>query len=129
MMKTTSCKKTSESPGCSSSLIVFCDQSEAGNSNASGAGSVRVSAQGPPGARLDLTVNFHYGHLTHIDPTNCPWVSEAAFSLNKYGIKATCGLIGMLINRKNSSNSINQLFCNNKIHTNKRDSGEHLNAH
>ena len=27
-----------------------------------------------PGARLDLTVNFHHGHF--IDPTNCPWVSE-----------------------------------------------------
>ena len=27
-----------------------------------------------PGARLDLTVNFHYGHF--IDPTNCPWVSQ-----------------------------------------------------
>ena len=27
-----------------------------------------------PGARFDLTVNFHHGHF--IDPTNCPWVSE-----------------------------------------------------
>ena len=27
-----------------------------------------------PGARLDLTVNFHHEHF--IDPTNCPWVSE-----------------------------------------------------
>ena len=27
-----------------------------------------------PGARFDLTVNFHHRHF--IDPTNCPWVSE-----------------------------------------------------
>ena len=27
-----------------------------------------------PGARLDLTINFHHEHF--IDPTNCPWVSE-----------------------------------------------------
>ena len=27
-----------------------------------------------PGARLDLTVNFHHGYF--IDPTNYPWVSE-----------------------------------------------------
>ena len=27
-----------------------------------------------PGARLDLTVNFHHEHF--IDPANCPWVSE-----------------------------------------------------
>ena len=27
-----------------------------------------------PGARLDLTENFHHEHF--IDPTNCPWVSE-----------------------------------------------------
>ena len=50
MRKTTSCKKTSESPGYSSSLIghknIFCGQSEAGNLNASGTGSVRVTAQG-----------------------------------------------------------------------------------
>ena len=50
MRKTNSCKKTSESPDCSSSLIgqktFFSGQSEAGNSNASGTGSVRVSAQG-----------------------------------------------------------------------------------
>ena len=30
-----------------------------------------------PGARLDLTVNFHHEHF--IDPTDCPWVSEDAF--------------------------------------------------
>ena len=29
-----------------------------------------------PGARLDLTENFHHEHF--IDPTNCPWVSEDA---------------------------------------------------
>ena len=50
MRKTTSCKKASESPGCSSSVIghknSFCGQSEAGNSNASGTGSVTVSAKG-----------------------------------------------------------------------------------
>ena len=48
MRKTTSCEETSESPGCSSSLIglkkFFSGRSEAGNSNASGTGSVRVSA-------------------------------------------------------------------------------------
>ena len=31
---------------------------------------------GDPGARLDLTVNFHHEHF--IDPINCPWVSEDA---------------------------------------------------
>ena len=67
MRETTSCKKTSDSPGYSS----FSGQSEAGNSNASGTGSVRVSAQGAP---LDLAVNFHHGHF--IDASNCPWVSE-----------------------------------------------------
>ena len=50
MGKTTSCKKTRESPVSFSSLIgqkkIFSGQSEAGNSNASGTGSVRVSAQG-----------------------------------------------------------------------------------
>jgi len=47
MRKTTLCKKTSESPGCSSSLIGqknFSGQSAAANSNASGTGSVRASA-------------------------------------------------------------------------------------
>ena len=67
-----SCKKTSpESPGCSSSPIgqkkIFFGQSEAGNWNWFGKSKC-------PGARLDLTVNFHHGHF--IDPTNCPWVSE-----------------------------------------------------
>ena len=45
----------------------FSGQSEVGNSNVSRTGKC-------PGARLDLTVNFHHGHF--IDPTNCPWVSE-----------------------------------------------------
>ena len=71
MRKTRSCRKTSELPGCSSSLIgqkiFFSGQSEAGNSNASGTGSVRVSAQG-------LVSIFHHGHF--IELTNCPWVSE-----------------------------------------------------
>ena len=40
---------------------LFSGQSEAGNSNASGTGSVRVIAK---------------GHEHFIDPTNCPWVSE-----------------------------------------------------
>ena len=48
--KTMSCKETRESPGCFSLLIgqkkSFSGQSEAANSNASGTGSVRVSAQG-----------------------------------------------------------------------------------
>ena len=73
MRKTRSCKKTSESPGCSSSLIgqktIFSGQSEAGHSTASGTGSVRVIAQG-----LVSILHFHHGHF--IDPTNCPWVSE-----------------------------------------------------
>ena len=76
MRKTRSCKKTSESPGCASSLIsqkkFFSRQSEAGNSNASGTGSVSS------GARLDLIVNFQHGHF--IDPTECPWVSEDDFT-------------------------------------------------
>ena len=46
----------------------------------------------------------------------------AQFNLNKHNIKATWGLIGMLINRKkNSSASIKQLFYNNRIYTDKRD--------
>ena len=54
----------------------------------------------------------------------------AKFNLNKNNIKATWGLIGMLINmKKNSSTSINQLFCNNRIYTDKRDICEHLNSH
>ena len=54
----------------------------------------------------------------------------AQFNLNKHNIKATWGLIGMLINRKkNSSASINQLFYNNRIYTDKRDICEHLNSH
>ena len=54
----------------------------------------------------------------------------AQFNLNKYNIKATWGLIGMLINRKkNLSASINQLFYNNRIYTDKRDICEHLNSH
>ena len=73
MRKTTSCKKTSKS-------LLFADQL------------ARKTFLWPirsgqfkrfwnwfgkskyPGARLDLTVNFHHGHF--IDPTNCPWVSE-----------------------------------------------------
>ena len=54
----------------------------------------------------------------------------AQFNLNKHNIKATWGLIGMLINRKkNSSTSTNQLFFNNRIYTDKRDICEHLNTH
>ena len=34
-----------------------------------------------PGARLDLTVNFHHEHF--IAPTNCPWVSEDGTNLKK----------------------------------------------
>ena len=34
-----------------------------------------------PGARLDLTVNFHQGHF--IDPTNCPWVFEDEWIIEK----------------------------------------------
>ena len=46
----------------------------------------------------------------------------AQFNLNKHNIKATWGLIGMLINRKkNSSASIKQLFYNNRIYTDERD--------
>ena len=74
MRKTTLCKKSSESTGCSSSLIgqknILRGQSEAGNLNGSGTGSVRVKC---PGACLDLIVNFQHGHL--INPTNCPWLS------------------------------------------------------
>ena len=54
----------------------------------------------------------------------------AQFNLNKHNIKATWELIGMLINRKkNSSASINQLFYNNRIYTDKRDICEHFNSH
>ena len=54
----------------------------------------------------------------------------AKFNLNKNNIKATWGLIGMLINgKKNSSTSINQLCYNNRIYTDKRDIYEHFNSH
>ena len=47
MRKSTTCKKTSESSGCSSWPEKFCSaQLDAGNSNASGTGSVRVNSQG-----------------------------------------------------------------------------------
>ena len=62
MKKPTSCKKTSDSPGCSSSLV--------GQKN----NFFWFGKSKCPGARLDLTVNFHHGHF--IDPSNCPWVSE-----------------------------------------------------
>ena len=52
------------------------------------------------------------------------------FNIYKYNIKATWGLIGMLINRKKKSKtSINQLFYNNRIYTDKTDICEHLNHH
>ena len=34
-----------------------------------------------PGARVDLTVNFHHKHF--IDLTNCPWVSEDGIFLKE----------------------------------------------
>ena len=75
MRKTSSCKKTSESPGCSSSLTGlkknFSWSIRSGQFNRLWNW---VGKSNCPGARLDLTVNFHYGHF--IDPTNCPWVSE-----------------------------------------------------
>ena len=73
-----SCKKTPESPGCSSSLIGQKFFFLAIQKFALRTGSVRVSAR--PGARLDLTVNFHIKHP--IIPTSCPCVSEdvAAFT-------------------------------------------------
>ena len=68
--KNTSCKKTPESPSCSSSLIdqnFFFGQSEAVKSKCLG-------------ALLDLTVNFHHEHS--IVPINCPWVPEDESKLN-----------------------------------------------
>ena len=43
-----------------------------------------------PGARLDLTVNFHHEHF--IDPTNFPWVSEdeIAHTLKKISFSIWC---------------------------------------
>ena len=107
MTKTTSCKKTSESPGCSSSLIgqnffFLANQKWAIQTLLEHFVSTawRLPLHGPrnyvdwsfwnwfgkskcPGARLDFTVNFHHGHF--IDPTNCPWVSEDR--VNKQGFE------------------------------------------
>ena len=49
---------------------IFSDQSKAGNSNASGTGSVRVIAQG---------LSRSYYKLSPFHLTKCPWVSEDAF--------------------------------------------------
>ena len=78
MRKTTSCKRTRESPGSFSSLI----------------GQKKIRSRqfkrfwnwfGKSkclGARLDLTVNFQ--HEPFIDPINCPWVSEDGLSVNLF---------------------------------------------
>ena len=49
-----------------------------------------------PGARLDLTVNFHHVHF--IDPTNCPWVSkdEMADDAHRSKISKLCRLCGKI---------------------------------
>ena len=69
------CKKTSESPGCSSSLIgqknIFFWPIRSGQFKHFWNWFGKSKC---PGARLDITVNFHHGHF--IDPPNCPWVSE-----------------------------------------------------
>ena len=71
------------------SLRWFSGQSEAGNLNASGTGESKY-----PGARLDLTVNFHHEHS--IVPTNFPWVSEDGvlcyWGRNVRAIKGDCKL-------------------------------------
>ena len=70
MRKTTSCKKTRESPGCFSLLIFFSPiRSRQFKHFWNWSGKSKC-----PGAHLDLTVNFHHKHS--IVPTNCPWVSE-----------------------------------------------------
>ena len=77
---TTASKKTSQSPGCSSSLI---GQKKFFWPIRSGQFKRFWNWFGKskcPGARLDLTVNFHHGHF--IDPTNCPWVSEDGFCIS-----------------------------------------------
>ena len=70
--KTTSCKKTPESPGCSSSLT--------------GQKKIRsrqfkrfwnwFGKSKCPGSLLNLIVNFQHEHF--IVPTSCPWVFEDA---------------------------------------------------
>ena len=79
MRKTTLCKETSESRGCSSSLIgqkFFFWRIRSGQFK-------RFwdwfSKSKCPGAHIDLTVNFHHRHF--INPTNCPWVSEDGLTL------------------------------------------------
>ena len=80
MRKTTSCKKTWESPGCSSSLIgqknIFSGQSEGGISNASGTCFGKSKC---PGA-LPLLL-WTFAHENPVVPTSCPWVSEDAISV------------------------------------------------
>lgn len=71
MRKTTSCKKTPdhESPGCSSSLIVWPIRSRPFTCFWNWSGKSKC-----PGAALDLLVNFH--HELSIVSTRCSWVSE-----------------------------------------------------
>ena len=77
MRKTMLCKETSESRGCSSSLI-------GQKFNFFLSGQFKhfwdwFSKSKCPGAHIDLTVNFHHRHF--IDPTNFPWVSEDGLTL------------------------------------------------
>ena len=74
MRKTTSCKRTRESPSSFSSLIgqeifFWPIRSRQFKRFWNWFGKRKC-----PGARLHLTENFHHEHF--IDPTNRPWVSE-----------------------------------------------------
>ena len=71
MRKTTSCKKTPdhESPGCSSSLIVWPIRSRPFKCFWNWSGKSKC-----PGAALDVLVTFH--HELSIVPTRCSWVCE-----------------------------------------------------
>ena len=74
MRKTNSCKKTRESPDRFSSLIGQKKYFWPIRSRQFKHFWNWFNEINCPGARLDLTVNFHHEHF--IDLTNCPWVSK-----------------------------------------------------
>ena len=70
MRKTTSCKKRSESPGCSS-LLIFLWPIRSREFERFWNWFVKREC---PGALPFLVVNFHHEH--YVVPTSCPWVSD-----------------------------------------------------
>ena len=94
--KTTSCKKTSESPR----LLIFADWPQkyllwpirSGQFKRYWNWFVKSKC---PGARLDLTVNFHHGYF--INPTNCPWVSEDGNSSDRLSFASFGSFVSIVL--------------------------------